>query len=83
MPGYAAARRASAAMAAMLVKAPMRKLPSAPQCIPIVSGVADISISGPVETPLRRLSLRSVPAARNSAACVAVMADGVMRRPSL
>ena len=40
-------------------------------------------ISGPVETPLRRLSLRSVPAARNSPVCVAVMADGVMRRPSL
>ena len=29
------------------------------------------------------VSERSVPAARNSAACVAVMADGVMRRPSL
>ena len=44
---------------------------------------AAISISGPVETPLRRRSERSVPAARNSAACVAVMAAALMRRPSL
>ena len=46
--------RASAAIAAMVVKAPMRTSPSAPQCIPVVSGAAARSISGPVETPLRR-----------------------------
>ena len=58
--------RGSVAIAAMVVRAPMRAAPSAPQPIPMVSGAAEISISGPRETPLRRRSERSVPAARNS-----------------
>ena len=45
----------------------MRNAPSAPQCMPVMSDAAAISIRGPFETPLRRRSERSVPAARNSA----------------
>ena len=75
---------ASAAIAAIVVKAPMRADPSALQSIPMVPGAAAISISGPLESPLRRRSDRSVPAARNSKSWAeAVMDADVMLRSSL
>ena len=76
--------RASAPIVAMVVSAPMRTAPSAPQVRPMVSGAGAMSSSGPVETPLRRRSLRSVPAARNSAAGAEAVIDAdVMLRSSL
>src|SRR3979490_2506559 len=62
----------------------MRNVPSAPHAIPVVAGEGAISINGPRETPLRRRSERSVPAARNSAAEAGRVIDAdVMLRPSL
>ena len=74
--------RVSAAMVAMVVSAPMLAAPFASQEMALSPDAAR-SISGPLDTPLRRRSLRSVPAARNSGTAFAVMDTMLMRRPSL
>ena len=76
--------RAFAAIAAIVVEAPIRSAPVWPMAIPVVSAVGTISTSGPRETPLRRRSERSVPAARNSAlsALGVICVSAVMPRSS-